>query len=62
MNLGLKRGDLLGGFRVTEIVDIVNRNPRSRLQGNVYFRGNGMGLPNGGPEIVVDSIPTWPWP
>jgi hypothetical protein len=28
------------------------------LTGNVFFKGPGEGLPGGGPEIVVDSIPT----
>lgn len=60
--LGLERGSLKGGFRVTEVQGIAGMSPRSPLTGNPYFQGGGQGLPGGGPEVVVDPIPTSPWP
>lgn len=60
--LGLERGSLRGGFRVTEVQGITGMSPRSPLTGNPYFQGGGQGLPGGGPEVVVDPIPTSPWP
>ncbi len=57
--LGLKRGSLQDGFRITEINDITYMNPRlpTPMEGNKYFKF-GLGLPAGGPEIIIDSIPT----
>ena len=47
-----------GGFKA-----IKNRfDPYFLLTGNDFFRGPGKGLPGGGPELVIDSIPTSPWP
>ena len=60
--LGLEPGSLNDGFRITEVTDISARSPRSPLEGNRFFRGPGNGLPGGGPELVVDPIPTTPWP
>lgn len=36
--------------------------PRNPLEGNRFFLGPGKGLPNGGPELVIDPVPTKPWP
>lgn len=60
--LGLERGSLFGGFRITQVRGISAMNPRPPVSGNRYFRGLGVGLPGGGPELVVDPIPTAPWP
>jgi len=59
--LGLDRGTLKDGFRFTRVPRILGRAPRSPLEGNDYFLGPGKGLPGGGPEIVIDPIPTSPW-
>jgi filamentous hemagglutinin len=56
--LGLEPGALAFGFRITEVRGISGMHPRSPLAGNQYFRGPGNGLPGGGPEMVIDSIPT----
>jgi RHS repeat-associated protein len=56
--LGLEPGSLRQGFRVTRVEGIRDMAPRSPLEGNRFFRGPGDGLPGGGPEIVVDPIPT----
>ncbi|MCW5590231.1 MAG: hypothetical protein KIT27_11295 [Legionellales bacterium] len=61
-SLGLEPGTLKEGFRFTRISRIEEMNPRSPLEGNRFFQGPGVGLPGGGPELVVDSIPTDPWP
>lgn len=29
---------------------------------NPLFKGGGMGLPNGDPELVINPISTTPWP
>lgn len=60
--LGLERGSLMGGFRFTRVSGIQDMAPRSPLFGNDFFQGAGKGLPGGGPEIVVDPLPTSPWP
>ncbi len=60
--LGIDRGSLSGGFRFTRVPGINAMAPRSPLAGNKYFLGPGQGLPGGGPEMVIDSIPTSPWP
>lgn len=38
--------------------DLQTRAPRSPMEGNRFFLGAGNHLPGGGPEMVVDSIPT----
>ena len=53
----MERGSLKDGFRITEIQNIQNLNPRIPTSGNKYFRP-GKGLPRGGPELVVDPIST----
>lgn len=58
--LGLNKGSLSkSGFRITEINNITDKNPRIPTQdmGNQFFRF-GEGLPGGGPELVIDPIPT----
>ena len=61
-SLGLEPGTLKDGFRFTRVSRIGEMHPRSPLEGNRFFRGAGVGLPGGGPELVVDPIPTEPWP
>lgn len=56
--LGLEPGSLVSGFRITEVRGISGMSPRSPLVGNPYFRGPGKGLPGGGPEMIVNPIPT----
>jgi len=56
--LGLQKGSLADGFRITEVKGIRDKAPRSPLTGNEYFLGGGKGLPGGGPEMVIDPIPT----
>jgi RHS repeat-associated protein len=62
--LGLNKGTLREGFRFTRVPRIGARNPRlpTAAQGNVHFLGTGRGLPGGGPELLIDPIPTSPWP
>ena len=57
-NLGLNPGSLREGFRITRVEGISDMAPRSPLEGNSFFKGPGEGLPDGGPEIVVNPIPT----
>jgi len=60
--LGLQPGSLLNGFRVTEVDGLQSLSPASPLTGNNLFLGPGAGLPGGGPEMIVQPIPTSPWP
>src|SRR3990167_440514 len=61
--LGLKPGSLVkDSFRFSRITEITERHPRSPIDGNRFFQGAGKGLPGGGPELVIDSLPTNPWP
>ncbi|WP_426102182.1 MULTISPECIES: PAAR domain-containing protein [unclassified Pseudomonas] len=55
---GLEDGSLQGGFKVRQVDNIVDRMPRSPLEGNKHFLGPGKHLPGGAPEMVVESIPT----
>ncbi|APD13329.1 hypothetical protein RO07_12370 [Pandoraea pulmonicola] len=56
--LGLNPGSL-GATNLLSIVSDVNaRAPRSPLSGNDLFLGGGKGLPGGGQELVIDSIPS----
>jgi RHS repeat-associated protein len=57
-DLGLEPKSLQSGFRITKVEGIRDMSPRSPLEGNQFFRGPGNGLPGGGPEMVVDPIPT----
>ncbi|WER45125.1 filamentous hemagglutinin N-terminal domain-containing protein [Cupriavidus sp. WKF15] len=57
-SLGLNPGSL-GSSNVLSIVSgVSSRAPRSPLSGNNYFLGGGQGLPGGGAELVIDSIPS----
>ena len=57
--LGLSRGDLAEGFRISRIGGISSMNPASPLVGNQYFLGPGRGLPGGGPELTIrPPVPT----
>ncbi|WP_024878095.1 hypothetical protein [Methylosinus sp. LW3] len=56
--MGLEPGSLAKGFKIRRVEDVANLAPRSPLEGNSLFLGPGRHLPGGGPEIVVDSIPT----
>ncbi|NTF50296.1 type IV secretion protein Rhs [Agrobacterium rhizogenes] len=56
--MGLQPGSLAGGFKVRQVTGITEMSPRSPLEGNKLFQGAGQHLPGGGPEMVVDSIPT----
>jgi RHS repeat-associated protein len=57
-NMGLMPGSLEGGFKIREVTDIISQFPRSPLKGNLYFKGPGQHLPDGSPELVINSIPT----
>ena len=53
--------DFISNNFVLSIVDDIGiRNPIRPTEGNRFFRGPGQGVPNGGPELVVDAIPTRP--
>jgi hypothetical protein len=56
--LGLERGSLADGFRISKVEGVAGRSPSSPIVGNQYFRGSGQGLPNGGTEMLVERIPT----
>ena len=43
--LGLERGSLMNGFRVTEARGISGMHPTTPVAGNSFFRGPGVGLP-----------------
>jgi len=59
VELGLQKGSIQNGFKIRQIDNIKNQAPRSPLQGtNSNFTSAGEHLPGGGPEIVIDSIPT----
>ena len=38
--------------------NILNRTPRPPTSGNTLFLGEGQGLPGGGKELIIDSIPS----
>ncbi|WP_238115724.1 RHS repeat domain-containing protein, partial [Vibrio cincinnatiensis] len=55
---GLERGTLQEGLKIRQVDNIIERMPRSPLEGNQYFLGPGNHLPGGAPEMVIDSIQT----
>lgn len=57
-SFGLEPGSLQKGFKIREVDNIVDRMPRSPMEGNDYFLGPGNHLPGGAPEMVIESIPT----
>jgi hypothetical protein len=66
-HLGLEYWSLYNrgkGFRFSEVSDISDRSVRipPSESGNRFFKGPSQGLPGRGPELVIDSIPTRPWP
>jgi hypothetical protein len=58
LDMGLEPGTLLNGFKVRQIDGIQGLQPVSPMAGNAYFRGAGMHLPGGAPEVVINSVPT----
>lgn len=56
--MGLQPGSMADGFKVRQVDGIREMLPHSPLQGNEYFLGAGKHLPGGGPEMVINSIPT----
>ncbi len=56
--MGLQPGSMGNGFKVRQVDGITEMSPNSPLQGNEYFQGAGQHLPGGGPEMVIESIPT----
>lgn len=56
--MGLQPGSMADGFKVRQVDGIREMLPHSPLQGNEYFLGAGNHLPGGGPEMVINSIPT----
>lgn len=56
--MGLQPGSMANGFKVRQVDGINEMSPNSPLQGNEYFQGAGQHLPGGGPEMVIESIPT----
>jgi hypothetical protein len=62
--LGLRPGEMRGGFRYSRIDRLAARRPEqaSFATGNPYVRP-GEGLPGGGPELALrNRVPTTPWP
>lgn len=58
-SLGLQEGAISDGFKIRQVDNVTDRNPRSPYEGtNSNFQGAGEHLPGGGPEAVIDSIPT----
>ncbi len=55
---GLEEGSLKDGFKIRQVDNVIERMPRSPMEGNQYFLGPGKNLPGGAPEMVVESIPT----
>jgi filamentous hemagglutinin len=45
-------------IKIRQIDGIRDLHPRSTLEGNEYFLGPGEHLPGGGPEMVINSVPT----
>jgi filamentous hemagglutinin len=56
--LGLRENSLQNGSKIRSVSGVRERNPRSPLEGNEHFQGGGQHLPGGGPEAVIDSIPS----
>lgn len=56
--MGLQPGSMADGFKVRQVDGIREMFPRSPLEGNEFFQGPGNHLPGGGPEVVIESIPT----
>ena len=57
-SLGLNPGSLESSNVLSIVNGVSSRAPRSPLSGNNFFLGGGQGLPGGGAELVIDSIPS----
>jgi hypothetical protein len=57
-SLGLNPGSLESSNVLSIVNGVGSRAPRSPLSGNNFFLGGGQGLPGGGAELVIDSIPS----
>jgi len=57
-SLGLAPGSLQSTNVLSIVKDIPGLSPRSPISGNNLFLGGGNGLPGGGAELVIDSIPS----
>ncbi|WP_296428357.1 filamentous hemagglutinin N-terminal domain-containing protein [Yoonia sp.] len=57
-DLGLNPGSLEANNTLSLVDDIAGRCPRCPIGGNDQFLGGGQGLPGGGSELVIDSIPS----
>jgi len=57
-DLGLNPGSLETSNTLSIVDDISGRCPRCPIGGNDQFLGGGQGLPGGGSELVIDSIPS----
>lgn len=57
-SLGLKPGSLESSNLLSIVNNVASSAPRSPLSGNNFFLGGGQGLPGGGSELVIDSIPS----
>jgi hypothetical protein len=57
-DLGLNPGSLENSNTLSIVSDINDRCPRCPIAGNDEFLGGGQGLPGGGSELVIDSIPS----
>jgi hypothetical protein len=44
-------------FQIRQVANILDRMPRSPMEGNQYFLGPDKHLPGGAPEMVVESLP-----
>lgn len=57
-SLGLSPGSLESSNVLSIVNNVSTSAPRAPLSGNNYFLGGGQGLPGGGSELVIDSIPS----
>lgn len=57
-DLGLNPGSLESSNTLSVVSDVQSKCPRCPVSGNDHFLEGGQGLPGGGSELVIDSIPS----